>query len=159
MSSSRTRQATATLFAIAALVTALLTVASSATANPSIDSKRAQAQAVLAEIHETDAKLEHAIEAFNYANVQLEQIDADLTSNARHLVVARNSLGVAQAHVADRLRALYVNGDGGGAVEIILGAESLDDLLNRIDMVERVGDQDAEVLQDVKVFRKEVETA
>ncbi|MGZ8688127.1 MAG: NlpC/P60 family protein [Gaiellaceae bacterium] len=112
---------------------------------------------MLAEIHETDAKLEHAIEAFNYANVQLEQIDADLTSNARHLVVARNSLGVAQAHVADRLRALYVNGDGGGAVEIILGAESLDDLLNRIDMVERVGDQDAEVLQDVKVFRKEVE--
>lgn len=157
MPSSRTRQATATLFAIAALVTALLTVASSATANPSIDSKRAQAQAVLAEIHDTDAKLEHAIEAFNYANVQLEQIDADLTSNARHLVVARNSLGVAQAHVADRLRALYVNGDGGGAVEIILGAESLDDLVNRIDMVERVGDQDAEVLQDVKVFRKEVE--
>lgn len=157
MTSSRTRQATATLFALAALVTAVLTVASSATANPSIDSKRAQAQAVLAEIHETDAQLEKAIEAYNYANVQLEQIDADLQSNARHLAVARKSLGVAQAHVADRLRALYVNGDGGGAVEIILGAESLDDLLNRLDMVERVGDQDAKVLQDVKVFRKEVE--
>ncbi len=59
-------------------------------------------------------------------------------------------------HIADRLRALYVNGDGGGAVEIILGAQNLDDLLGRLDMVQRVGDQDAKVLGDVKQFRKEV---
>lgn len=138
-------------------MTAVLTVASSATAQPSVDSKRAQARAILAEIHETDVQLEHAIEAYNYANVRLDELDADLESNARHLVVARQSLGAAQAHIAERLRALYVNGDGAGAVEVILGAESLDDLLNRLDMVERVGDQDAEVLKDVKVFRKEVE--
>jgi cell wall-associated NlpC family hydrolase len=157
MNSSRTRQASATLLALVALVTAVLTVASSATANPSIDSKRAQAQAILAEIHETDAELEQAIEAYNYANVQLDEIDADLRSNARHLAVARKSLGTAQANVADRLRSLYVNGDTAGAVEIILGAESLDDLLNRLDMVERVSDQDAKVLTDVRAFRKEVE--
>ncbi len=60
-------------------------------------------------------------------------------------------------HIAERLRALYVNGDGGGAVEIILGAQNLDDLLGRLDMVQRVGDQDAKVLGDVKQFRKEVE--
>ena len=59
-------------------------------------------------------------------------------------------------HIAERLRALYVNGDGGGAVEIILGAQNLDDLLGRLDMVQRVGDQDAKVLGDVKQFRKEV---
>ena len=53
-------------------------------------------------------------------------------------------------HIAERLRALYVNGDGGGAVEIILGAQNLDDLLGRLDMVQRVGDQDAKVLGDVK---------
>ena len=146
----------ATLLALVALAATILSVAASATANPSIRSKRQQAQAVLAQIHESDAELEQAIEAYNYANVQLDQIDADLRSNGRHLVVARKSLGVAQLHIAGRLRALYVNGDGGGAVEIILGAESLDDLLNRLDMVQRVGDQDSAVLKDVKVFRKEV---
>ena len=77
-------------------------------------------------------------------------------SNARHLLVAKKSLGVAQVHIADRLRALYVNGDGGGAVEVLLGAESLDDLLGRLDMVQRVGNQDAKVLNDVTQFRKEV---
>ena len=156
MNSSRTRQAPATFLAFAALLAVLLTVVASATANPSIQSKRAQAQAVLAQIGQSDAQLEKAIESYNFANDQLAQIDADLGSNSRHLVVARKSLGAAQAHVADRLRALYVNGDGGGAVEVILGAQNLDDLLGRLDMVQRVGDQDAKVLGDVKQFRKEV---
>ena len=71
--------------------------------------------------------------------------------------MAQKSLNAAQGNVADRLKALYVNGDGGGAVEIILGAQNLDDLLGRLDMVQRVGDQDAKVLGDVQQFRKEVE--
>ena len=111
---------------------------------------------MLAQIQESDIQLEKAIESYNYANVQLGQIDADLNSNAHHLVVAQKSLKSAQAHIAQRLRALYVNGDQGGAVEILLGAENLDDLLGRLDMVQRVGDQDAKVLADVKAFRKEV---
>ena len=157
MNSSRTRQAPALLLASLALlgVVALLTSVSAATATP-IQSKRAQAQAVLAQIHESDIQLEKAIESYNYANVQLGQIDADLDSNAHHLVVAQKSLKAAQANIAERLRALYVNGDQGGAVEILLGAENLDDLLGRLDMVQRIGDQDAKVLAEVKTFRKEV---
>jgi len=157
MNSSRTRQAPALLLASLALLglLALLTGVGSATANP-IQSKQAQAQAVLAQIQQSDVQLEKAIEAYNYANVQLDQIDTDLHSNANHLVVAQKSLNTAQAHIADRLRALYVNGDGGGSVEILLGAQNLDDLLGRLDMVQRVGNQDAKVLGDVVQFRKEV---
>jgi cell wall-associated NlpC family hydrolase len=156
MNRSRTRQASAIFLALAALLAALLTVVSSATGNPSIQSKRAQAQAVLAQIRQSDSQLEKAIESYNFANDQLAQIDADLNSNSRHLAVAQSSLGAAQGHIADRLKALYMNGDGGGAVEVILGAQNLDDLLGRLDMVQRVGDQDAKVLGDVKQFRKEV---
>ena len=156
MNSSRTRQAPAKILALAVVCLSVLTVVSSSNADPSITSKRAQAQAVLAQIEAAQPQLEQAIESYNYANVQLKQIDADLNSNARHLVVAKKSLGVAQVHIADRLRALYVNGDGGGAVEVILGAESLDDLLGRLDMVQRVGNQDAKVLKEVTRFRKEV---
>ena len=156
MNSSRTRQAPAKILALVVVCLSVLTVVSSSTADPSIKSKRAQAQAVLAQIDAAQPQLEQAIESYNYANVQLKQIDADLNSNARHLVVAKKSLGAAQVHIADRLRALYVNGDGGGAVEVILGAQSLDDLLGRLDMVQRVGNQDAKVLKDVTQFRKEV---
>ncbi len=156
MNSSRTRQAPAIFFASLGLLAILLTAVGQATANPSIQSKRAQAQAVLAQVHAFDAQLEHAIESYNYANVQLEELDADLGTNTRHLAIAKKSLGVAQLHIADRLKALYVHGDGGGAVEVILGAENLDDLLGRLDMVQRVGDQDSKVLREVKRFRKEV---
>lgn len=156
MTSSRTRQASAILIASMVLLGATSMVVTSAAANPSIQSKRAQAQAVLAQIRQTDSHLEKAIESYNHATDQLTQIDADLASNARHLVVARRSLGAARSHVAERLRALYLGGDSGGAVEIVLGAQTLDDLLGRIDLVQRVGDQDAKVLGDVARFRKEV---
>jgi cell wall-associated NlpC family hydrolase len=142
--------------ALAALGVLLVLAAGPATADPSIASKRQQAQAVLAQISALDSKLGHATESYNLANIQLSQIDADLKTNGRHLVIARSSLGAAQVHIAKRLRALYINGDAGGAVEVILGAKSLDDLLDRLDMAERVGGQDAQVLKDVRKFRNEV---
>ena len=156
MTRSRTRQASALIFVTASLLAVLLTTVGSAGANPSIQSKRAQAQAVLAQINASDVQLEKAIESYNYANVQLGQIDTDLKTNTHHLAVAKSSLTTAQTAIAQRLRALYVNGDGGGAVEVILGAQNLDDLLGRLDMVQRVGDQDAKVLKEVKAFKAEV---
>jgi cell wall-associated NlpC family hydrolase len=158
MKRSRTRQAPALFTASVALLALVLGVVASATANPSIRSKRAQAQAVLAQINQSDIQLEKIIESYNLASDQLAQIDADLGSNAHHLVIAQKSLQTAEGHISKRLRALYVNGDGGGAVEVILGAQNLDDLLGRLDMVQRVGDQDAQVLKAVKQFRREVKT-
>jgi cell wall-associated NlpC family hydrolase len=143
---------------LAGIAATLLVGAGSATADPSISSKHEQAQAILAQIREMDSELSHAIESYNLANVQLDQIDSDLETNGRHLDVAKSSLTVAQTHIAKRLRALYINGDAGGAVEVILGAKNLDDLLDRLDMAQRVGGQDSEVLRDVKRFRHEVKT-
>ncbi len=160
MNSSRTRQAPAILLASSGAPRSLaVDGVASATANPSIQSKRAQAQAILAQVHESDAQLEQAIEAYNYANVQLGQ--PRCRPQLERATPRRRPAepGVAQVHVAERLRALYINGDGGGAVEILLGAQNLDDLLGRLDMVQRVGDQDAKVLGDVKQFRKEVTAA
>jgi cell wall-associated NlpC family hydrolase len=128
----------------------------SASADPSISAKRAEAAGVLAQIQEIDSQLSHAIEAYNLANVKLDQIRGDLETNARHLQIAKKSLRNGQAHLADRLVALYVGGHEEGALEVVLGAKSIDDLLNRLDAVERVSAQDARVLREVKSFRKQV---
>jgi cell wall-associated NlpC family hydrolase len=111
---------------------------------------------VLGQIQEMDSRLSKAIEAYNYANVRLGELDDELTTNAAHLKIARSSLKAAQAHIASRLRALYVEGGSGGVIEVLLGAQSLEDLLNRLDVAEAVGAQDAKVLGDVKQFRREV---
>ena len=128
----------------------------SAAADPTIGEKQAEARGVLDQIREIDSQLAHAIEDFNLANVRLAKVDADLKSNARHLVLARTSLKGAQAHLSDRLVSLYVNGGDGSAMEVLLGAESLDDLLDRLDAVDRVSAQDARVLSEVKTFKAEV---
>ena len=156
--SSRKRQAPALLFLLAAVTAVLLVLAASAGADPSIADKRAQAQAVLAEIDEIDMALGRAVEAYNGATLELERIDGELRTNARHLGIARRSLTTGQTRIAARLKELYVNGGTGGVVEIVLGARTLDDLLSRLDMVERVGAQDARVIAEVKRFKHEVET-
>ncbi|MBA2295288.1 MAG: C40 family peptidase [Actinobacteria bacterium] len=152
------RQVSLLVAALAALTTTLLVGVGAATADPSISSKRQQAIAIRDQIRQMDSQLSHAIESYNLANVQLDEIDVDLDTNGRHLVTAKASLSVAQTHIAKRLRALYINGDSAGAIEVILGARSLDDLLDRLDIAQAVGGQDAEVLADVRQFRDEVGT-
>ena len=126
-----------------------------AAADP-IGAKRAEAQSVLAQIQEIDGQLSHAIEAYNLANVKLGRIQGELKTNARHLVIARKSLKNAQTHLSARLVALYVGGGDGTSLEVLLGARSIDDLLNRLDAVERVSAQDTRVLGEVKSFRAQV---
>jgi cell wall-associated NlpC family hydrolase len=135
----------------------LLLAVGSASAQ-TITSKREQAQAIVAEVESMGHELEATIEAWNAANIELDEIDADLATNAKHLVAARKSLGVAQRRIAQRLRDLYVNGEGDSTLEVILGSRSLDDIIARLDAIERVSSQDTHILQTVKTYRKEVET-
>jgi cell wall-associated NlpC family hydrolase len=142
---------------VAALAAGLLLAVGPASGQ-SVTSKRAQAEAIVAEVQQLDSSLAKSIEAYNYANVELDRIDQDLVSNGRHLVAARKSLVVAQGRIAERLRDLYVNGEGDSTLEVILGSQSLDDIIARLDAIERVSSQDARILKTVKQYRKEVET-
>ena len=134
----------------------LLLGAGSASADPDIRSKQEQAQAIMVELQSLDASLGLAIEAYNGATVELERIDGDLDRNARHLVAARKSLNVAQRRVAQRLRDIYVNGDGDTTLEVLFGSRSLDDVITRIDAINRVSKQDATILSQVREYRRQV---
>jgi peptidoglycan DL-endopeptidase CwlO len=137
-------------------VAVALASVNTAAADPTISAKRAEAQSVLAQIQEIDGQLSHAIEAYDLANVKLDRIRADLKTNSQHLTIARTSLKAAQTHLSERLVSLYKNGSDGGTIEVLLGAKSIDDLLNRLDAVDRVSEQDARVLREVKSFRAQV---
>ena len=112
----------------------------------------------MAEVESLNGNLEQTIEAYNYANIQLEEIESDLATNAKHLVAARKSLGIAQTRIQERLRDLYINGEGDSTLEVLLGSSSLDDVIARLDAIERVSSQDSHILRTVKQYRKEVET-
>jgi peptidoglycan DL-endopeptidase CwlO len=139
---------------VAALVAAL-GVAGVAGSSPSIGSKEAEAQQIIGQINALDAELGVAIEAYNAAQVRLDEIEAEQRVNERRLRIAKRNLKHAQANLSERLVALYRAGEQ-SAVEVILGATTLDELLDRADAVERVSEQDARIVREVRAFRTEV---
>jgi cell wall-associated NlpC family hydrolase len=127
-----------------------------ALADPRVDEKRAEAQRVLTDIQALDAELAVSIEAYNAATIELDAIKADLEANRRQIRVARGNLGVAQTRLANRLRDLYVSGGSTSTLEVFLGSTSFEDLINRLDTIDRVSQEDTQVLREVKSFRTEV---
>jgi peptidoglycan DL-endopeptidase CwlO len=146
------------MIVVFAALAAWLLLAVGAASGQTIQSKRQQAQAVMAEIEALDAEVGRAAEAYNLARIRLSETEAELASNGRHLVAAKRSLGVAHARIAERLRDLYVYGDADSTLEVILGARSLDEIITRLTAIDRVSSQDAKLLDDVKQYRKQVET-
>ncbi len=143
---------------VVALAAGLLLAVGSATADPGIQEKRAQARAIVAQLEQLDADLAQSIEAYNYANVELDRIDGELVVNKKHLVASRKSLKVSQQRIAKRLRELYVKGQGDSTLEVLLGARSLDDIVVRLEAIKRVSSLDAKILAEVKRYKAAVET-
>jgi cell wall-associated NlpC family hydrolase len=140
---------------LAALAAGLLLAVSSASAD-TITSKQAQAQEVMSQVQQLYSDEERATEAWNYAGEQLDQIDGELATNGKNLVAAKKSLKHAQGAIATRLRQLYIQGEGDSTLEVLLGSSSLEDVVTRLDALQRVSHQDAKILTDVKKYKKEV---
>jgi cell wall-associated NlpC family hydrolase len=143
----------------AAVVTLFILLAASlftAAAHPSpVTSKESEAEQVLAQIQSIDSSLEKAVEAYNAANIRLDSIKAEQAVNERRLEIARSNFQKAQDLLQQRLVALYTSRDQ-SALEILLGSSSLDDLLDRVDTVNRVSEQDARIIGEVRTFRSEI---
>ena len=120
-----------------------------------IEDKQAEAEQVLADIEALDAELGQSIEAYNAATIELDAIKADIRANRRQMRVARGNLDVAQHRLATRLRDLYV-GESTSTLEVFLGSSSFEDLLDRLDTIDRVSEEDTQVLTEVRRFRTEV---
>jgi peptidoglycan DL-endopeptidase CwlO len=138
------------------VVVALLAAPAAHAAPGSISSKEAQAQSVLAQIQGLDANLERAVDAYNLANEKLGQIESDLRENKLELRLARKNLRRSQALLSARLVEMYTSGNENTGLDVLLGSSSIDDLISRIDTMNRVSDQSTEVLRQVKVYRAAV---
>jgi cell wall-associated NlpC family hydrolase len=127
-----------------------------AVGDPSITAKEAEAQSVLGQVQQLDSSLERAVEAYNFATTKLDRVRADLRENHASLEVAKQSLKRAQAALSARIVSLYTADGENNSLEVLLGASSLDDLVNRFDAANRVSAEDAKILQDVATFNREV---
>ena len=143
--------------AFVVVLAAALAAGGSALAEPSLDARQSQAESVLAQIRSIDSELDHAVDAYNLANLRLDRIERDQQKNRRYLRLARRNLAAAQRTLSKRLVYMYTTGSGSSTIEVLLGARSLDELVSRVETMNRVSAQDTEVLREVTRFRAEVQ--
>jgi cell wall-associated NlpC family hydrolase len=135
---------------------ALLLSAGPAFADPSVEAKRAEAQRIMNELQVIDGRLGQAVEAYNLASTKLEGLQSDLRANTYRLRVAKANLRLAQRRLSERVVSIYKGDEINTTLEVILGAESLQDIVNRLDTVGRVSSHDTRVMRQVRVFRRDV---
>ena len=139
-------------------IAAACVAAGSATGDPSITAKQAQAQQVLGRLQQLDASVQRAVNAYDEATGRLYQIERSLRVNEQALRVARANLVVSQKALAQRLVAIYTTRDDQSTLAVLLGAQSISDLVNRIETVQSVSSQDVAVMNQVISFKRQIAT-
>lgn len=78
-------------------------------------------------------------------DARVRALDAQLARSRRYQAIARASLAHSQARVARVLRALYMDGPPADAIALILGAGSLDDVLDVVDSLRFAADRNRDL--------------
>lgn len=120
----------------AVLVGALLVAPVAGAAPSDIASKRAQAQAARVEMQRLGAQLEPAIERYNQAVHELEQVEADIALNRRMIAVTKDNLRVTQGALDEKLEQSYRVGEP-DLLASVLSRDSLTEVLAVTDLFER----------------------
>ena len=103
-------------------------------------------------------QVDQATAQYYAAEAQLRRIERTLKTNRREFHIAKANLTASQKIIAKRLVTLYHNGEP-STLEVVFGAKSLDDMMNRIDSEKTVSKLDTRVLHNVESSRKSVEAA
>ena len=142
--------------AVGLLSASQLSAASAAQPSSAIAAKQAEAAQVLAQINQLNVSLDRSDELMNLANLKLQQVRHEIAINRRELVIATRNLSSGRRLIAKRLVTLYSSGGSASTLEVILGAQNIGDMLNRIDAASRVSGLDAQVTGQVVHFRTAV---
>jgi cell wall-associated NlpC family hydrolase len=138
------------------LVIAAAGIAAGVATGDSISSKQAQARQVMAQITQLDGSLHRAQNAYEDSTRKLRQIEHSLKMNKIALHVARVNLRLSQKALMARMVTIYTSRSDQSTLAVLLGAQSIDDLVNRIEAMRSVSSQDVAVMNQVIGFKKAV---
>lgn len=106
----------------------------------------------LAQLEVLDRELSIAAEAHNAATARLEATQREVAQSEVDLANAEAALAVQNETLSDRAAAIYREGTY-TAVEVLLGSESLGDLIKRVRFLNDVGAADAEIAATLRAQR------
>jgi peptidoglycan hydrolase CwlO-like protein len=149
------RLALAALLAICALGVAALAPASAAARTGGLQSSRAQAKALAAEISGLDAEIGEAVQRYSQATRALEGVRHQLKDNRRLQRLAYKELHLARTTLAVRAVAMYKHNDA-GPMDAVFGAADLGDLVTQLTMLKTIARCDRDIVRTVETTRREL---
>ncbi|MHB0866175.1 MAG: C40 family peptidase [Thermoleophilia bacterium] len=105
-----------------------------------------------------NSQLEAKVESFNFAQVELDRIQASITTNEATLVKTTEELSVSQSRLQKRLVSMYRNGSV-NVLDVLMETSDVNDFMTKFDMLTKVGEQDRDDLEQVKMLKAQVEEA
>jgi peptidoglycan DL-endopeptidase CwlO len=111
---------------------------------------------VLAQVAQLGRQLDRATEAYDGATYRLDRIRASLRVNEYELKIARRNVRVAELRLGARLRDIYISGSPDSALEVLLDARSLDDVITTLDDASRFSHTDSQTVAEVNRYERAV---
>jgi len=143
-----------TLFVLLATLLLTLVFASSSFASP-VSSKKAQLRQVQAKLQTVYHQVDVAVEKYNQATTQLDTVTGQIKENERLLKVAEYNLQVANQQLSARAEDMYRARDV-GVVDVLMAANSFDDLVTQLDVMQRLGNSDVDTVKSIAAYQQDI---
>jgi peptidoglycan hydrolase CwlO-like protein len=131
-----------------------LLFAAGASASP-IAQKKARLKAVQARLQTAYTQAEIATEKYNQASAQLDTVNEKIHQNQRLLDAAEHDLRTANKQLKARARNIYKARDV-GVVDVLFAADSFDELITQLDMMNRLGNSDVDTVKAIAKYRRNI---
>jgi 3D (Asp-Asp-Asp) domain-containing protein/peptidoglycan hydrolase CwlO-like protein len=123
--------------------------------NTSLAAKSHQVLLRLYSLQTRLAQSERRVDALQQESARLEREEE---SARLQLAVARDNMASAHSQLGERLRQLYIEGEV-DPLAVLLGAESLDDALSALDGLNRLAEQDQQIIEQLTKARSDLRLA
>ena len=151
-SSNFIKAATLVVFGVVAV---MLITAPVAPAAGSVAKAKARLKSVEARLGVVSTQSEIAVEKYNQATSQLETIQAQIDENQKQLETARKNLERANDQLMQRALNIYKSRDV-GVVDVIFEADSFDELITQLDLMERLGNSDVDTVHAITAYKRDI---
>jgi cell wall-associated NlpC family hydrolase len=111
---------------------------------------------IQAELASIDQQVSVAAEAYNGARYELSQVQERIKENEQLIETTKKDLETSQEILAQRLRAIYATPEPTLA-EVLITSGSITAAADKLDLLDRVGQQDARIIDGLRDSKKRLE--
>ncbi len=143
------------LLVLFGLMTVMLMAAPAASAAGSVAKAKERLRIVEARLSDVSMQSEIAVEKYNQASSQLATVQAKIDENQQQLENARRNLEQANTQLMLRAQSIYKSRDV-SVIDAIFQADSFDELITQMDMMERLGNSDVDTVHAIAAYKRDI---